>query len=350
MTPTCTVYSHPDRSGIKLKEALQKARHILIVGHNNPDGDSVGSAMALHAYLKNAGKDSLVIFPNACAQNLLWMDTDNCRSIFTEQQKETEKRIDECDLLLALDLNRLSRTEGMSKRLENKEVCRIMIDHHLEPDLANFDLVYSDTSVSSTCELLYRVIADELDPALIDKHVAECLYAGISTDTGSFSYSCGHKELFDTISNLVAKGLDTVKVHQLIFDNFSESRIRLLGCCLSERLTVKPEYHTAYMFLSDEDMRKYHYQSGDTEGIVNYGLSIEGIKFAAFFTQREKRIRISFRSQGNIDVNGFARDHFNGGGHKNAAGGTSYDSVEDTLAKFEALLPDFYEHTIKPNL
>lgn len=330
-----------------LKSYLEKARHIVIVSHNNPDGDAVGSSMGLHLYLKNMGKASKVVFPNPYAQNLAWMDIDRCSLNYQEHPQQVEEAINECDLLFVMDFNRISRAEGMSPLLAKTQMPRIMIDHHLEPDTESFDLAFSNTGISSTCEVLYRVIYNELDPALIDAEVGACLYAGISTDTGSFSYSCAHKELFSTIADLIDKGLDTVMVHQRIFDNFSESRMRLLGCCLGERLIVKPEYQTAYMFLSEEEMTRYHYRSGDTEGIVNYGLSIADIRFAAFFTQREKRVRISFRSQGNIDVNLFAKEHFNGGGHKNAAGGLSYDSLEETVARFEKLLPDFYEKSIR---
>ncbi len=332
-----------------LKTYLEKAKNIVIVGHNNPDGDAVGSTIGLHLYLKNMGKESRVVFPNRCAQNLLWIDAGNISRNYQEHPREVTEIIERCDLLFVMDFNRLSRAEAMAPLLEKKDVARVMIDHHLEPDLESFVLAFSNTQISSTCEVLYRVIYNELDPSLIDANVGACLYAGISTDTGSFSYSCAHKELFATIADLVDRGLDTVKVHQNIFDNFSESRMRLLGRCLGERLIVKPEYQTAYMFLSEEEMTRYHYRSGDTEGIVNYGLGIAGIRFAAFFTQREDRVRISFRSQGNIDVNVFAKEHFNGGGHKNAAGGLCHESLEATVAKFERLLPGFYEKSIRPD-
>lgn len=348
--PSCKVFSNPGRSRIDLRSALAQARNIVIVGHHNPDGDAVGSAFALYRYLKNTGKRARVVFPNNCAKNLTWMDADNIAINYLHQPEACREAISGCDLLFVMDFNRLSRTDAMAGLLQEKEVRRIMIDHHLEPDWESFDLAFSDTSVSSTCELLYNVFYAELDPESIDSHVGACLYAGISTDTGSFSYSCAHKELFSTIADLIDKGLDTVRVHQNIFDNFSESRTRLLGCCLGERLIVKHEYRTAYMYLNDADMKKYEYQSGDTEGIVNYGLSMAGIRFAAFFTQRDTRVRMSFRSQGNIDVNLFAKEHFNGGGHKNAAGGMSTDSLEETIRKFESVLPEFYEKRIRPAL
>lgn len=349
-SPHCQVFHHPEKQQRTLRQAIEEAGKILIVGHNNPDGDAVGATMALHYYLKNEGKQSWVVYPNHCANNLLWMDEDDIVLNYIEHKSEVEQAVDACDLMFVLDFNRLSRTEGLRHILEAHPMNRIMIDHHLEPQWDMLEMGYSDTTVSSTCELLYRIFCQELDADKITPLIANCLYAGMSTDTGSFSYSCSHKELFMAIADLISKGLDTVKVHQNIFDNFSENRLRMLGCCLGERLIVKPEYHTAYMYMTAEDMKKYNYQSGDTEGIVNYGLSIAGIRFAAFFTQREGRIRMSFRSQGDIDVNVFARDHFNGGGHKNAAGGLSHDSLDSVLEKFENALPAFFEKGIKPFL
>ncbi len=331
---------------LPLKNYLEKANNIVIVSHNNPDGDAVGSSMGLHLYLKNMGKDSSVIFPNPYAQNLVWMDKDRISLNYLEHPQKVAETLDKCDLLFVMDFNRLSRAEAMAPLLEKLEAPRILIDHHLEPETESFYLGFSNTEISSTCEVLYRVIYNELNPDFIDAGVGACLYAGISTDTGSFSYSCAHGELFSAIADLISRGLDTVKVHQNIFDNFSENRMRLLGCCLGDRLVVKPEYQTAYMYLNREDMKRFHFRPGDTEGIVNYGLGIAGIRFAAFFTQKEDRIRISFRSQGNIDVNRFAKEHFNGGGHKNAAGAASYDSLPATLAKFEQVLPDFYRNVI----
>lgn len=330
-----------------LKSYIERSHHIVIVSHDNPDGDAVGSALGLHFFLQKMGKESAVIFPNTYAQNLVWMDTERISLNYKDHPEKVTAILSECDLLFVVDFNRLSRAAEMTSLLQKLEIPRILIDHHPEPDTESFHLGFSNTQVSSTCEVLYRVIYNELNPDYIDAHVGACLYAGISTDTGSFSYSCSHAEVFLAIADLINRGLDTVKVHQNIFDNFSESRMRLLGCCLGERLVVKPEYQTAYMYLSREDMKKFHFRPGDTEGIVNYGLSIAGIRFAAFFTQKEDTIRISFRSHGDIDVNDFAKEHFNGGGHANAAGASSNESLEATLAKFERLIPDFYEKAIR---
>ena len=226
-SPGCKVYTNPSGRCRSLQEALDRASNIAIVGHNNPDGDAVGATQALHQYLVNSGKNAKVIYPNHFAQNLAWMDLQQSSINYQDHPDEVKTVMQGCDLLFVMDFNRVSRTESMAPVLKEKDCIRIMIDHHLEPEWQEFDLAYSDTTVSSTCELLYRVIHAELDPGLIDSHASNCLYAGISTDTGSFSYSCRHKELFEAIADLISKGLDTTKVHQNIFDNFSESRMRL---------------------------------------------------------------------------------------------------------------------------
>jgi phosphoesterase RecJ-like protein len=323
-----------------LKELINENQNIVIVCHFNPDGDAVGSSMALHNYLALTGKKSKVVFPNHFAKNLFWLDSKNEVIIHENNHKAVEKTISEADLIFCLDFQDLNRTEKLSECLKSSKAKKVLIDHHINPANEQFDLVFSDIEVSSTCEMLYRVICSELNSELIDKTVATCLYSGVCTDTGSFSFSCRHKELFLMVADLISRGLDTVEVHQNIFDTYSQWRMKLLGLCL-ERMVVKPEYKTAYTYLSKAEMDRLHYQPGDTEGIVNYCLSVGGINFAAFFTERENRIRCSFRSIGDYDVNTFARKHFEGGGHKNAAGGSSFISLDKTLAKFETLIPEF---------
>ncbi|MDR2556253.1 MAG: bifunctional oligoribonuclease/PAP phosphatase NrnA [Bacteroidales bacterium] len=325
---------------IELKKVIEQAQNIVIVCHFNPDGDAVGSSMALHSYLALMGKKSEVVFPNHFPRNLFWLDSGNKVVVYEKNQSAAEKIIADADLIFCLDFQDLNRTDKLETVLKKSKAKKILIDHHISPAVEQFDLVFSNIDVSSTCEMLYKVIYSELDSELIDTTVATFLYSGVCTDTGSFSFSCRHKELFLMVADLIERGLDTVDVHQKIFDTYSLWRMKLLGFCL-ERMVVKMEYRTAYMYLSKEEMKQLHYQPGDTEGIVNYCLSVEGICFAAFFTERENRIRCSFRSTGNADVNVFAREYFDGGGHKNAAGGSSYISLKETLDKFESLIPQF---------
>ncbi|MDE7149514.1 MAG: DHH family phosphoesterase [Bacteroidales bacterium] len=336
------------RKDMDLKTAIRQADHIVIVGHYNPDGDAVGSTMGLKYLLANMGKAAEVIYPNAYAQNLKWMDPAGSAVIYNERTEKGNALIARADLIFCLDFQALGRTDAMAQPLTESKAFKVLIDHHIGPALNEFDLCFSETAVSSTCEKLYKTVAAELDAALVDKCVASCLYAGICTDTGSFSYACRHAGLFHIVAALIERGADTVRIHRAIFDTFSASRMYLLGYCLHRKLVVMPAYGTAYISLNIEEMEQFHYQAGDLEGVVNYALSIEGVSFAAFFTQRKNRIRISLRSKGEVDVNEFARQHFNGGGHKNAAGGSSFEGLAETLARFERLVPEFYEKEIKP--
>lgn len=322
---------------------LDDANKIAIVGHYNPDGDALGACMGLYHFLTNEKKEVQVIMPNAYPENLSWLDPENKIINYQLRKAEADDFLKTADILFCLDFQSLNRTDKMEAILTEIKPVKILIDHHLDPNFSQFDVVYSLVQVSSTCELVYRVLNSLDSRGSIDKVVASCLYAGICTDTGSFSYSCGHSEVFSTVSNLIDCGIDVVQIHREIFDTFSEQRLRLLGYCLSHRLVVVPEYETAYIYLSKEELDTYNYQAGDTEGIVNYPLSMKNIRFAAFFTERDSRIRISFRSKGHIDVNQFAKDYFNGGGHKNASGGNSFEGLTETVDKFVSLLPEFYK-------
>lgn len=335
---------------MNLSEAIAKAENILVIGHFNPDGDAVGATMALKYFLNNMGKEATAIFPNRYSFNLSWMDPDNKAVFYNEKEEIGKSLIAKADMIFCLDFQSQSRTDTMAEILKEKKAFKVLVDHHINPSTEEFDLCFSEIAVSSTCEKLYKTMVSELDTKHIDKRVASCLYAGICTDTGSFSFSCGHADLFLIIAELIRKGADTVQIHRVIFDTFSPSRMRLLGYCLNSRLVVMEAYKTAYMSLGNKDLEEFNYQSGDLEGVVNYALGMENILFAAFFTQSQTKIRISLRSKGDIDVNVFAGKHFGGGGHKNAAGGTSMDSLQSTLEKFEDLVPDFYESEIKKGI
>lgn len=330
-----------------LREKLKQAELIVIVGHFNPDGDAVGSSMGLKKYLENIDKKATVIFPNAYAKNLAWMDEKGEILNFIADRAKCNEIIAKADLLFCMDFNQMSRTNEMEQALLSTKAYKVLIDHHISPITEQFDICYSQVAVSSTCELLYKLFTTNLYAEYIDKKVGECLYAGVSTDTGSFSFSCAHKDVYLMVADLVERGVEVVEIHKKIFDTFTESRMRLMGHCLSKKLVVLPQYCAAYISITKDELYAFKYQAGDTEGLVNNALSIENIKIAAFFSEREDRVRISFRSKGDVDVNVFAKEHFNGGGHKNAAGGSSYVSLEATLEKFESLLPEFYAKNIK---
>ncbi len=325
---------------------LKPGLRVLITTHANPDGDAIGSALALKAYFSKLEIDSDILVPNDYPSFLAWMPGIDKVVIFKRNESQAIQLAANAGLVFCLDFNGLSRVEKMQKIWEHTSAPLVMIDHHPQPDESAFTYMISLTATSSTSELVYNFIEMSGDKDLIDKPMAECLFVGIATDTGSFSYSCGYPETFHVVADLISKGIDPEQIHRLVYDNYSEHRMRLLGYCLSEKLTVLHQYNTAYIHLSKEDLKRFHFQVGDTEGVVNYALSIDGICMAVLFTEKDKLIRMSLRSKGQFSVNEFVRNHFEGGGHKNAAGGNSYLTMEETLRKFESLLPQ-YQETLK---
>jgi bifunctional oligoribonuclease and PAP phosphatase NrnA len=323
----------------KLQELFSdKSLPIVIVTHINPDGDAVGSSLGLYEYLRVAGHQNVsVITPNSYPEFLHWMPNNDKVLIAVDNAAEAKKRIQEAGVIFCLDFNTLNRSELLEKPVGRSEAFKVMIDHHPQPD-EGFDLLLSDTAASSTAELVFEFIAAMGGEDLLNRQAAECLYAGILTDTGSFSYGNNNPRTYEITARLVALGVDAAQVNHNIYNTYSADRLRLLGYCLGEKLKVMAPQHAAYISLSAEELRRFNHKDGDTEGVVNYALSIKDIKLAAIFIERKNHIKISFRSVGDVDVNRLARDHFNGGGHKNAAGGKYYDTLENTLSFFETLL------------
>lgn len=325
-----------------LKLRLSVSQRIAVVMHYNPDGDALGSSLALAMYLEQLGHKVSVLSPNSFPSYLAWLHGSDKVLLATEQEEACRQAIEEADTIFCLDFNAFHRTGLIAPMLEASHKFKVLIDHHIEP-MPCFDIAYSLTeTTSSTSELVYRFIDEKMgDRGLINKAMAECMYTGIMTDTGSLSYSCNNRSTYTVVGALVDYGIDSEIIHKRVYDTYSEDRMRLLGYCLFKRLVVLDEYATSYIYLTKADMDYFHYQQGDTEGIVNYGLSIKSVRFTAIFTERDDRIRISFRSKGDFDVNTFARDYFNGGGHKNASGGNSYVGMSETIAYFESLLPQY---------
>jgi len=320
---------------------FKEKRNIVIISHSNPDGDAVGSSLALYNYFKIKNQDVNVILPNNFPEFLAWMKNSEKVLTYNSKKNTCNQLIENADIIFCLDFNALSRVEKLEDVLRKSKTTKVLIDHHLQPEISSFDYVFSEIKVSSTSELIYDFICGLGDQELINTDIASCIYAGIMTDTGSFSYSCNYEKTYQITASLIKSGMDAEEIHHLIYDTFSEDRLRLLGYCLSEKLNVMNEFSTAYITLSKEDLKRFNYQVGDTEGIVNYALSMNNIKLAALFTEREGKIRISFRSKGEVDVNVFARTYFEGGGHKNASGATSHLSLSETVKKFENSLSDY---------
>ena len=325
---------------------LSENRKAVIVSHHNPDGDALGSSLALYHYLLKKGIKPVMVLPNSFPEFLDWMVTDEDLIVYS---KKNSTKINEVfkktDLIFCVDFNALKRANKLETYIRNSSAKKILIDHHLEPEIDSFDIIYSKIATSSTAELIFDVIDKMGDIDLIDKKIAEDIYVGLITDTGSFSYSCNYVSTFLIVAKLVGLGVDCAYIQRMVYNNFSENRMRLFGLCLSKNLYVFPEFKTAYIVLSIKDLKKYSFKIGDTEGIVNYAMAIKGIECAALFIERPDLIRISLRSYGNLSVNHIARTFFEGGGHKNAAGANSYESLRKTINTFKKILPrldEFY--------
>ncbi len=326
----------------ELKKLLKNPLRIVITAHIRPDADALGSALALKNFLLKKGHYVSVVMPTIYPQFLNWMKGNDDVLIYEKQKDECLPLIDKADVIFCLDFNALSRIGEMGEHVKTSSAKKVLIDHHLQPeDFADF--IMSDTSSAATAELIYRFIQMLEETDLIDPDIGECIYAGMMTDTGSFRFPTTNKNVHLIVADLMDKGINHTKVHRLIYDNNTETRLRFLGYCLTSCLTIIPESHTAYIFLSKKDTEQFNVQTGDTEGIVNYALSMKNIVFAALFKEDAGFVKMSFRSKGEFDVNYFSRNHFNGGGHRNAAGGRTEASFLDTVNKFESLLPEYTE-------
>jgi phosphoesterase RecJ-like protein len=322
-----------------VKQLLASPKKIAIIPHRNPDGDAMGSTLGLYHYLKLKGHDPVVIIPNEAPDFLAWLPSFNTVKVFEKETELATKILEQADIVFTLDFNILSRTgDQMEAALQKLNTTFIMIDHHQKPgDYALY--TFSDTSYGSTCEMVYHFITGLGDKPLLDKTIATCLYTGIVTDSGSFRYPSTTGTTHRVVADFIDLGIDNTAIHSLLFDNHSHNRILILARAL-QNMKVLPAYKTSYTCMSQDELNSLGNNKGDTEGIVNYGLSMKGIVFTAFFTENKDEgiIKISFRSKGDFDVNQYAREHFSGGGHINAAGGKSTESLEATIQKFIATL------------
>ena len=322
----------------KLKHQLHQETKVCIIGHKNPDGDALGSTLGLCLFLKEIGISPQVIMPNTFPKFLSWLPGTETVLCYDEDKETCEDKLNHADIVFTLDFNHLGRTGDLGDFLANLNTTFVMIDHHQEPsDYATYRLV--DTQKASTCELVHEYITSEYPDTALTADIATCLYTGIMTDTGSFRFPSTTSKTHRIIADLIDAGANNSQIHQNTFDNNAESRLHLLGKAL-QNLKVIKALSTAYIFLSQKDLNEHGFQKGDTEGFVNYALSLEGIKFAVIFIEHkvENIIKISFRSIGDFDVNTFARTHYQGGGHKNAAGGKSDLDLQPTLQEFERKL------------
>ncbi|GAB2956390.1 bifunctional oligoribonuclease/PAP phosphatase NrnA [Hymenobacter coalescens] len=325
-----------------LKELLREPRRIFITTHHKPDADALGSSLGLAGYLRKKGHHVTVVTPSDYPDFLSWMPGND--TVVVHEPGRNDRRVQEiiqqADVLFCLDFSALSRIHELGEYVRRSPATKVLIDHHEQPE-PFADLAFSFPSAAATAELVFEIIRDLGDQALITPEIGECLYAGIMTDTGSFRHPSTSRNVHMIIAELLDAGINLSAVHRRIYDSHSEERLRFLGFVLKDKLTVLREYNTAYIAITADELKQYHSKTGDTEGLVNFALSIEGIVFAAILIDRVQSVKISFRSVGDFSVSEFSRRHFNGGGHHNAAGGISYESLEPTVQKFLSLLPDY---------
>ena len=319
---------------------LAQPKKVVITTHQKPDADAMGSSLALYHFLNQFGHQVTVVSPTNWATFLNWMP--GCRTVldFESPNEKANIAIAEADWIFCLDFNVLSRTKRMEEKLMAATAKRILIDHHREPQTEVFAYGISDTGKSSTAEMIYDFIVDSGHEDMITPEIAECIYAGVMTDTGSFRFPSTTASVHKLVAKLKDRGLEHSHVHEELFDNFLENRFRFIGNVLLNRMEIFYEYNTALIAIPQADLIKYDMRTGDTEGIVNYPLSIKGIKLAAVIIDRGEERKSSFRSKGGFDVNTFARKYFNGGGHFNAAGGFNKEPLEEVVAKFKQAMKE----------
>jgi bifunctional oligoribonuclease and PAP phosphatase NrnA len=318
----------------EIYDLLGQPRKVVIIMHQKPDADAMGSSLGLFHFLKQLGHSPTVISPTNWADWLKWMPGAQGVIDFEFSTEKAIAVLDQAEWIFCLDFNTLARTRNMASRLRKSSAEKILIDHHQQPESESFVYGVSDTEKSSTSEMVYDLIVDSGHIDKIDIDIAACLYAGVMTDTGSFRFPGASAAVHRMVATLKDTGLNHTRIHENLFDNFLENRLRFIGYVLQYKMDIFYEHNAALISIPWKDLVRYEIKTGDTEGLVNYPLSIQGIKMAALIIDRDEEVKCSFRSKGDFDVNTFARKYFEGGGHFNAAGGRSSDTLEHTVNRF----------------
>ena len=321
-------------------DQLKQPRKVVITMHQKPDADAMGSALGLFHFLKQMGHSITVISPTNWARWLNWMEGTADVMDYELNRQEANQVLDEAEWLFCLDYNHFSRTKTMAPKLASLDCVKILVDHHREPDEVSFQYGVSNVGKSSTCEMIYDLIVNSGHRDKINTFIAECLYAGVVADTGSFRFSSTHAGVHHMVAALKETGLEHTKVHEALYDNFLENRLRFLGHVLLNRMEIDYQLNTALIYISKMELLKYEIKTGDTEGLVNYPLSIQGIKLVGCVIDRDEERKWSFRSKGQFDCNTFARTYFNGGGHYNASGGHDSANLQETVQKFKKAIQE----------
>jgi phosphoesterase RecJ-like protein len=325
----------------QLQELLHEPRRLAIVTHFNPDGDAMGSSLGLARVLGAMGHNVQVVLPNTPPPNLHWLPGYAECLAFDRDPAASVEAIASAAVVFCLDFSRSDRVGGLQEAVR-AAATKVLIDHHQDPeDMAR--IAFSDTTACATCQMVYDILTAMDQGSRIDKEAATCLYAGIVTDSGSFRFRSTTAHTMRVAADLIERGVAVDQVQSNIMDDNSVERLKLLGFTLNERMTVLPEFGTAVIALSRADLKRFDFQPGDTEGFVNYGLSIKGVRMAAFFVERADLVKVSMRSKGDLAVDRFLKQHFNGGGHANAAGGHTSEGLQQAVDRFMGLLPAFIQ-------
>ena len=328
-----------------IKKLLSSPKKIVITTHRSPDADAIGSSLGLYHFLKLKKHNAVVITPNSYPDFLHWMPGHKDVVLFDSNTEKAKKLTKEAEIIFCLDYNALSRMEKYGEVVGKSNAKKILIDHHQQPEDFH-DFILSDYSASSTAQLVYRFFELLAEDYLINADIAECLYAGIMTDSGSFRFPTTSSDTHRIIAKLIDAGARPDKIYNLVFDDNTLERMNLLGYTLHNKLKYFPEYRTAMISLTRDELKQFRYRQGDTEGFVNYALSIKGVRLCALMIEKKDLVKLSFRSKGNFSVNKFAREHFAGGGHINAAGGESRLSLDETVNKFISLLSQYKDELL----
>ncbi len=325
------------QSIIEIRNIIEKREPVVVISHVNPDGDALGSAIALALFLKKFDLPVSVIMPNNVPEFLSWLPGFEMVLTYKKKKKQCKALLAEAKTIFLLDFNDPERVADMKDVLKASDAFTVMIDHHQNP-VQFTDMLISEDWRGSVGEMIYLLITDIAGTESVDKNIATCLYVAIMTDTGNFRYASSYPEIFNIVGELVGAGIDKDQIYTNIYDSYSENRMKMMGYCMSEKLVVLREYNTAYISLKQEELERFDHQIGDTEGFVNIPFSIKGIKVSALFVEKKDHVKISLRSKGTFSVDKLASQSFNGGGHDNAAGGEMSLPLEETIAKFESVI------------
>lgn len=331
----------PEEKIISVLKSINKAAKIAIVTHKSPDGDAIGSSLALYHFLFSQEKETTVIVPDSFPKYLDILPSSSEILVYEGNETQVIETIKQCDLVFCLDFNNLKRIGKLNTHIAGSNAKKIMIDHH--PDFIEFaDITISHSEIASTSELIFRLICRMGYFSEMTNETAECICAGMLTDTGGLAFNSNSPEIYTIFAELLRKGVDKDSLYRHLYNNYSENRMRLMGYVLAEKMKIYPEYHTAIVALDKSDLEKYDYQTGDTEGFVNMPLSIDSVYFSIFIRQDNDRVKLSFRSQGDFPANKVAAEIFGGGGHLNAAGAESLQPIDETVKRIEEALPRYF--------